>query len=97
MALARDRIEAAGLATAVPSFEALEQVQDKVSACHTLARIGVPQPPSVIVGSAAELADAAEIADETGTDRTGTDRTGRTGRGRTGRGRTGPGRTGRRG
>jgi biotin carboxylase len=62
MALARERIEAAGLATAVPSFEALAQVQDKVSACRTLARIGVPQPPSVIAASAAELADAAEHA-----------------------------------
>ena len=59
MALARDRIEAAGLATAAPSFTALAQVQDKVSACRTLARIGVPQPPSVIAASAAELADAA--------------------------------------
>jgi glutathione synthase/RimK-type ligase-like ATP-grasp enzyme len=59
MALARERIEAAGLATAVPSFEALARVQDKVSACRTLARIGVPQPPSVIAASAAELADAA--------------------------------------
>ena len=61
MALARDRIEAAGLATAVPSFEALAQVQDKVSACRTLTRIGVPQPPSVIVASAADLADATEL------------------------------------
>lgn len=59
MALARDRIEAAGLATAVPSFGALAQVQDKVSACRALARIGVPQPPSVIAASAAELAGAA--------------------------------------
>jgi hypothetical protein len=61
MALGRDRIEAAGLATAVPSFEALAQVQDKVSAYRTLARIGVPQPPAVIAASAAELADAAEL------------------------------------
>ena len=43
MALARDRIEAAGLATAVPGFAALAQVQDKVSAFRTLARVGVPQ------------------------------------------------------
>ena len=57
MALGRDRIEAAGLATAVPSFEALAQVQDKVSAYRTLARIGVPQPPAVIAASAAELED----------------------------------------
>jgi glutathione synthase/RimK-type ligase-like ATP-grasp enzyme len=60
MALGRDRIEAAGLATAVPSFTALAQVQDKVSAYRTLARIGVPQPPAVIAASAAELADAAD-------------------------------------
>jgi glutathione synthase/RimK-type ligase-like ATP-grasp enzyme len=60
MALGRDRIEAAGLATAVPSFTALAQVQDKVSAYRTLARTGVPQPPAVIAASAAELAEAAE-------------------------------------
>ncbi len=71
MALARDRIEAAGLATAVPSFEALAQVQDKVSACRTLARIGVPQPPSVIAASAADLADAAELARAAGADPAG--------------------------
>src|ERR1700761_2712103 len=59
MALGRDRIEAAGLATAVPSFPAPAQVQDKVSAYRTLARIGVPQPAAVIAASAAELADAA--------------------------------------
>jgi len=59
MALARDRIEAAGLGAAVPSFEALAQVQDKVSAYRALARLGVPQPSSVIIGSAADLADAA--------------------------------------
>jgi hypothetical protein len=61
MALGRDRIEAAGLATAVPPFEALAQVQDKVSAYRTLARLGVPQPPAVIAASAAELADAAGL------------------------------------
>jgi hypothetical protein len=57
MALGRDRIQRARLATAVPSFEALAQVQDKVSAYRTLARIGVPQPPAVIAASAAELED----------------------------------------
>jgi len=61
MALGRDRIEAAGLATAVPSFAALAQVQDKVSAYRTLARLGVPQPPAVIAASAAELADVAGL------------------------------------
>jgi biotin carboxylase len=55
MALARDRIEAAGLATAVPSFAALAQVQDKVSAFRTLARVGVPQPAAVVAATAAEV------------------------------------------
>jgi glutathione synthase/RimK-type ligase-like ATP-grasp enzyme len=55
MALARDRIEAAGLATAVPGFAALAQVQDKVSAFRTLARVGVPQPPAVVAATAAEV------------------------------------------
>ena len=63
MALARDRIEAAGLATAVPSFAALAQVQDKVSAFRTLARVGVPQPPAVVAATAAEVeAAGAELA-----------------------------------
>jgi glutathione synthase/RimK-type ligase-like ATP-grasp enzyme len=55
MALARDKIEAAGLATAVPGFAALAQVQDKVSAFRTLARAGVPQPPAVVAATAAEV------------------------------------------
>ncbi|HET9968983.1 MAG TPA: hypothetical protein VFQ68_12180 [Streptosporangiaceae bacterium] len=61
IALGRNRIEAAGLATAVPSFEALAQVQDKVSAYRTLARLGVPQPPAVIAAGPAELAEAAGL------------------------------------
>jgi glutathione synthase/RimK-type ligase-like ATP-grasp enzyme len=66
MALERDRIEAAGLATAVPSFAALAQVQDKVSAYRTLARIGIPQPSSVVAASAAELADVTSAAGPAG-------------------------------
>jgi hypothetical protein len=62
MALTQDWIRAAGLATAVPSFEALAQVQDKVSAYRTLQRTGIPQPPAVIAASAAELTHAAELA-----------------------------------
>jgi glutathione synthase/RimK-type ligase-like ATP-grasp enzyme len=58
MALARDRIEAAGLATAVPGFAALAQVQDKVSAFRTLGRVGVPQPPAVVAATAAEVETA---------------------------------------
>lgn len=59
MALARDRITGAGLATAVPDFAALARVQDKVSAHRTLARAGLPQPPAVVAANAAELEDAA--------------------------------------
>jgi len=55
MSLARDRIEAAGLATAVPAFAALAQVQDKVSAFRTLARAGLPQPPALVASTAAEV------------------------------------------
>jgi biotin carboxylase len=63
MSLARDRIEDAGLATAVPAFAALAQVQDKVSAFRTLARVGVPQPLATVAASAAELeAAGAELA-----------------------------------
>jgi hypothetical protein len=59
MSLERDRIEAAGLATAVPEFGALARVQDKVSAFGTLTRVGLPQPRAVIAASRAEL-EAAE-------------------------------------
>ena len=55
MSLARERIEGAGLLTAVPDFGALAQVQDKVSAHRTLARVGLPQPPAVVATTAAEL------------------------------------------
>ena len=61
MSLAWERIEAAGLATAVPQFGALAQVQDKVSAFGTLTRVGLPQPAAVVAGTAAELEDAAEL------------------------------------
>ena len=61
MSLARERIEAAGLGTAVPDFGALARVQDKVSAFATLTRAGLPQPPAVVAATAAELADAAEL------------------------------------
>lgn len=55
IALARDRIRAAGLTTAVPSFDSLAQVQDKVSAFHTLRRLSLPQPPGYVAASAAAL------------------------------------------
>jgi len=61
MSLARERIEAAGLATVVPEFGALAQVQDKVSAFATLTRVGLPQPAGVVAATAAELEGAAEL------------------------------------
>jgi predicted ATP-grasp superfamily ATP-dependent carboligase len=51
------RLLAAGLRTAVPPFAALEQVQDKLSALRTLARLAVPQPRTVVVHDPAELVD----------------------------------------
>jgi biotin carboxylase len=63
MALAQDRIAGAGLATAVPGFAALAQVQDKVSAFRTLARAGVPQPAAAVAAGVAEIeAAGAELA-----------------------------------
>ncbi len=61
MALARERIEAAGLRTAVPDFRALAQVQDKVSAYRTLSRVGVPQPPAVVAATVDELCEIADL------------------------------------
>ena len=48
------RLLAAGLRTAVPPFAALEQVQDKLSALRTLARLEVPQPRTVVVHDPSE-------------------------------------------
>ncbi|HEX3750791.1 MAG TPA: hypothetical protein VHW06_09525 [Streptosporangiaceae bacterium] len=61
MSLAQDRIAAAGLLTAVPGFGALAQVQDKVSAFRTLARLGLPQPPATVVTSPDELLATAKL------------------------------------
>jgi predicted ATP-grasp superfamily ATP-dependent carboligase len=60
MSRARERITGAGLLTAVPDFAALTQVQDKVSAFRTLARLGLQQPPAAVVSSADELLATAE-------------------------------------
>jgi biotin carboxylase len=43
------RLTDAGLATAVPPFASLLAVQDKLSALHTLERLGMPQPRTVVV------------------------------------------------
>ena len=60
MSLRRERIASAGLLTAVPDFAALRQVQDKVTAFRTLARLGLPQPRACVVTSL----DALESIDE---------------------------------
>ena len=56
MSLARDRIEAEGVHTAVPDFAALAQVQDKFAAFRTLTRLGLPQPPTAIVSGWQDVA-----------------------------------------
>ena len=61
MSLARGRIEAAGLRTAVPDFGALARVQDKVSAFATLTQAGLPQPPAVVAADRAGLEAAGEL------------------------------------
>jgi hypothetical protein len=38
-----------GVATAVPPFDALRSVQDKISAHSTLERLDIPEPPSAVV------------------------------------------------
>jgi glutathione synthase/RimK-type ligase-like ATP-grasp enzyme len=50
------RLVEAGLATAVPPFASLVRVQDKVSARCTLEMVGIPQPASIVVRAASELA-----------------------------------------
>jgi glutathione synthase/RimK-type ligase-like ATP-grasp enzyme len=52
---AAGRLEAGGIRTAVPPFEALRAVQDKVAASATLGALGIAQPPTAFLGSAAAL------------------------------------------
>jgi glutathione synthase/RimK-type ligase-like ATP-grasp enzyme len=51
------RLLQAGLVTAVPPFASLAQLQDKVAAARTLARLEVPHPRTIVVQDAAEAAD----------------------------------------
>lgn len=44
-----------GIKTAVPPFEAMRAVQDKVSASATLRALGIPQPATAFLGSADDL------------------------------------------
>jgi len=48
------QLRSAGVRTAVPSFTALAQVQDKISAFRTLVAVGLPQPPGAILATPAE-------------------------------------------
>jgi hypothetical protein len=52
---AAGRLAEDGIRTAVPPFEALRAVQDKVSASATLRALGIPQPQTAFVASAADL------------------------------------------
>jgi hypothetical protein len=55
LAHAAGRLAEGGIRTAVPPFEAVRAVQDKVSASATLGALGLPQPPTAFVGSADDL------------------------------------------
>lgn len=50
-----DRLRAAAVTTAVPSFAALASVQDKVSATATLTRLGLPQPETALAAEGWDL------------------------------------------
>ena len=51
-----EKLRLSGVATAVPAFDGLRRVQDKLAACATLAELGLPQPPASVVTTAAQLA-----------------------------------------
>jgi hypothetical protein len=49
-------VRAEGVRTAVPSFAALAQVQDKLSAFATVTAAGLPQPEGAILATPAQIA-----------------------------------------
>jgi biotin carboxylase len=49
------RLTRAGLATAVPPFESLLRLQDKISAQATLDELGVPQPRGTVVSELSQV------------------------------------------
>jgi glutathione synthase/RimK-type ligase-like ATP-grasp enzyme len=57
LAAARGRLEERGVVTAVPPFEAVVRVQDKMAAHTTLRELGLPQPEAVVLKGPAELAN----------------------------------------
>jgi biotin carboxylase len=50
-----ERVRALGVALAVPSFDALRRVQDKLAAFATLMELGVPQPHGTVARTPADL------------------------------------------
>ena len=50
------RLRSLGVATAVPAFDALSKVQDKLAASQTMAEVGLSQPAAAVVTTANELA-----------------------------------------
>jgi hypothetical protein len=61
LSLFPERLLGAGVVSALPGFEALASVQDKVSAFSTLDGLGLPQPAGRIVESANDLADCSDL------------------------------------
>jgi hypothetical protein len=59
LSLEAKRVHELGVAMAVPPFEALCRVQDKIAAHATLAELGLPQPSSMVARSADDLLDLA--------------------------------------
>jgi hypothetical protein len=55
LALEADRVRELGVALAVPPFEAVLAVQDKLAAFGTLRRLRLPQPVSVVAANRDEL------------------------------------------
>jgi hypothetical protein len=51
LACGADLVHSAGVRTVVPRFSALAAVQDKATATATLDRLGIPQPPTVVVSA----------------------------------------------
>jgi hypothetical protein len=54
LAACPQRLAAVGVSTAVPSFQSLRSLQDKVSAFATLERLALPQPAGTVLTSPAE-------------------------------------------
>lgn len=50
-----ERVRALGVGLAVPSFDALRRVQDKLAACSTLMELGLPQPHATVARTSADL------------------------------------------